>query len=282
MAGTLFLTATPIGNLKDITLRAIEVLKEADLIACEDTRVTLKLLNHYNIKKKLISFHKFNQGKKTNYLISLLKEGKNIALVSDRGTPGIQDPGEYLASKCIEENIRISPVPGACAFISALICSGISTARFKFYGYLPHKEKERVVVLKEIKFNKDTIILYEAPHKIRKTLKDLYSALGGRKICLAKELTKIFEEITHGNLNDIIEKMNENNKTIKGEYTIIIEGDKVKPQTDLKSVKDAIITQYKKLNSKELIKKISQEFGISKNIVYKTYLEIVKYDKKNN
>lgn len=278
--GTLFLVATPIGNLEDITFRAIKVLKEVDLIACEDTRTTLKLLNHYNIKNKLTSFHEFNQSKKTNLIISLLKDGKNIALVSDAGTPGIQDPGEELVSRSIKEKIKVTPIPGACAFVSALISSGFSTSSFTFYGYLPHKEKNRTAILNEIKNNSGTSILYESPHKLNKTLNDLGKFLEDRKICIAREITKIFEEIKQGNIKDFIEKITINPKT-KGEHTIIIEGKKDK-KLEPEKLKEILKKYFKKISSRELIKKMSAEYGFPKNLVYKTYLEMNKFEKNND
>ena len=210
--GTLYIVATPIGNLEDITLRAIKILKEVDLIAAEDTRHTLKLLNHLNIAKPLISYHRHNEDVKTEILIQELKKGKNIALVSDAGTPGICDPGEDVIKKCIEEKISIVPIPGSCAMINALICSGLDTKEFTFIGFLPLNKKNRKEKLEEIKNTDKTIILYEAPHKLEKTLKDLKIILENRKIVLARELTKIHEEFIRENLDDLIEKA----KDIKG------------------------------------------------------------------
>ena len=204
--GVLYIVATPIGNLDDITLRAINILKEVDLIAAEDTRHSLKLLNHLEISKPLISYHRHNETIKTDILIKELKSGKNIALISDAGTPGISDPGEEVVRKCIEENIKIVPIPGACAMVNALICSGIDTKEFTFLGFLPLNKKNRNIKLEEIKNSNKTLILYEAPHKIKATLNDLKEILGDREIVLAREITKIHEEFIRGNINDLIEK----------------------------------------------------------------------------
>ena len=205
--GVLYLVATPIGNLEDITLRAINILKEADLIAAEDTRHTLKLLNHLNISKPMISYHRHNEEFRCETLINKLKEGKNIALVSDAGTPGISDPGEEIVRRCINENINVVPIPGACAMINALISSGISTKEFCFFCFLPLNKKNRKEKLSEIKDINKTIILYEAPHKIKNTLEDLKDVLDdNRRVVLAREITKIHEEFIRGNIDDLLKK----------------------------------------------------------------------------
>ena len=229
MSGTLYIVATPIGNLEDITLRAIRILKEVDLIAAEDTRHTLKLLNHLEISKPLISYHRHNEEIRKEEIIEKLLEGKNIALVSDAGTPGICDPGEAVIKKCIEENINIIPIPGACAFVNALICSGINTKEFCFLGFLPLNKNNRKEKLNEIKKQEKTVILYEAPHKLKETLKDLKEILEDRKIVLARELTKIHEEFIRKDINELIE-ISEN---IKGEIVLIIEGTKLKEENNL-------------------------------------------------
>ena len=206
--GILYLVATPIGNLDDITLRAINTLKEVDLIAAEDTRHTLKLLNHLEISKPMISYHRHNEEFRCEYLIKELKEGKNIALVSDAGTPGISDPGEEIVKECIKEKVKIVPIPGACAMVNALICSGIDTKEFCFYGFLPLNKKNRKEKLEEIKDINKTVILYEAPHKIKNTLEDLEKILDmDRKIVLAREITKIHEEFIRGNIDEVLSKV---------------------------------------------------------------------------
>ena len=199
MNGKLYLVATPIGNLEDITLRALRILKEVDYIAAEDTRNTLKLLNHFEISKPLISYHRHNEETKSDRLIEKLNNGENIALVSDAGTPGISDPGEVIAKRAIEENIEVIPIPGACAAINALIASGLNTKEFVFFGFLPLNKKLRKEKLDEINKSEKTIIIYEAPHKMKNTLTDLKNILNNRKIVLARELTKIHEEFIRSN-----------------------------------------------------------------------------------
>ena len=199
--GELYIVATPIGNLEDITLRAINILKKVDLIAAEDTRHTLKLLNHLEISKPLISYHRHNEELRVDLLIEKLEEGQNIALVSDAGTPGICDPGEEIIKKCIEKQIKVIPIPGACAMVNALICSGLDTSEFTFIGFLPLNKKLRKNKLEEIEKSNKTIILYEAPHKLKNTLKDLKEVINDRKIVLAREITKIHEEFIRGSID---------------------------------------------------------------------------------
>ena len=193
MSGKLYLIATPIGNLEDITLRALRILKEVDLIAAEDTRHTLKLLNHFEISKPLISYYKQIENEKSEILIEKLLEGKNIGLVSDAGTIGISDPGEVIVRQAIKNNIEIIPIPGACAFVNALITSGMNTENFKFIGFLPVNKTEKKEILKNIKYETSTLIFYEAPHKLKITLSTIYEEFGDRRCCLAKEITKIHE-----------------------------------------------------------------------------------------
>lgn len=219
MSGKLYLVATPIGNLEDITLRAIRVLKEVDIIASEDTRQTLKLLNHFEIKKSLISFHRHSSDERMNEIIEKLKKEKDVAIVSDAGTPVISDPGEEIVKMAIDENIEIIPIPGPCALITALIASGIDAKSFSFLGFLPLNKKLRKEKLDEIKFAKNTIVLYEAPHKLKETLKDLSRFTGDRKIVLARELTKIYEEFISGTADELLEKVQEP----RGEFVVIVE-----------------------------------------------------------
>ena len=270
--GTLYLVATPIGNLDDITLRAIKVLKEADLIAAEDTRHTLKLLNHLEISKPMISYHRHNEEFRCDYLIKELKEGKNTALVSDAGTPGISDPGEEIVKECIKENIKIVPIPGACAMVNALITSGISTKEFCFYGFLPLNKKNRKEKLEEIKDMNKTVILYEAPHKIKNTLEDLEKILDkGRKVVLAREITKIHEEFIRGTINELLEK----SENLKGEMVLIIEGNDKEKENALCNL--SIEEHYKYyqeqgLEKKEIIKKIAKDRNVNKNEIYKLFI----------
>ena len=269
--GVLYVVATPIGNLEDITLRAINILKEVDLIAAEDTRHTLKLLNHLNISKTLISYHRHNENIKTDILIKELKQGKNIALVSDAGTPGICDPGEEVIKKCIEEDIKVISIPGPCALINALICSGLDTKEFVFIGFLSLNKKNRKEKLKEIENITKTIILYEAPHKLEKTLKDLKEIIGNRKIVLARELTKIHEEYIREDINSLMEKA----KDIKGEIVLIIEGAEKKEESDLLELSLEEHYEYYKqkgLNKKEIIKQIAKDRNVNKNEIYQKFL----------
>lgn len=219
--GTLYLVATPIGNLDDITYRAVKILSGVDLIAAEDTRKTKFLLDHYNIQKELVSYFAFNEAKRTPELIEKLKQGVSIAIVSDAGTPGISDPAYRLVRASIDEGINIIPIPGASAFISALIASGLPTESFVFEGFLPHK-KGRKTKLEELSKDTRTIILYESPHRILKLLNELLTSLGERKIVVARELTKKFEEIFRGSTSEAINHFS--SKSIKGEFVLVISG----------------------------------------------------------
>lgn len=271
--GILYIVATPIGNLEDITLRAIRILKEVDLIAAEDTRHTLKLLNHLDISKPMISYHRHNEEVRVEVLIKELKEGKSIAVVSDAGTPGICDPGETIIKKCIEENIKIVPIPGACAMINALIVSGIDTGEFTFLGFLPLNKKNRKNKIEEIKNSNKTIILYEAPHKIKNTLNDLKDILENRKIVIAREITKIHEEYIRGTVENILKIVDK----LKGEMIIIIE----KNEKDIKedNFNDLTLEEHYELynkhgfDKKEIIKKIARDRKVSKNEIYKFFID---------
>lgn len=274
MSGILYLVATPIGNLEDITLRALRILKEVDLIAAEDTRQTLKLLNHYEINKPLISYHRHNEETKSEILIEKLRNGENIALVSDAGTPGICDPGEEVIKKAIEDNIEVIPIPGACAMINALIVSGISTKEFEFLGFLPLNKKLRRQKLKEIEKSNRTIIIYEAPHKMKTTLDDLKEILKDRKIVLARELTKIHEEFIRKSIDELLSEID----TIKGEMILIIEGNKIETEGyknfDEISLEDHYkLYEEKGLNKKEIIKQIAKDRNVNKNEIYMYFLE---------
>ena len=270
--GTLYIVATPIGNLEDITLRAINILKKVDLIAAEDTRHTLKLLNHLEISKPLVSYHRHNEEIRCDHLIEELKQGKNVALVSDAGTPGICDPGEEIIKKSIEEKIKIVPIPGACAMINALIVSGISTKEFIFLGFLPLNKKNRKEKLEEIEKARKTIILYEAPHKLKNTLKDLKLILGERKIVLAREITKIHEEYIRENIETLIEKAED----LKGEIVLIIEGNKKIEENNIKNLsleEHYKIYEKQGLDKKEIIKKIAKDREVNKNEIYQYFMK---------
>ena len=271
--GILYIVATPIGNLDDITLRAIKILQKVDIIAAEDTRHTLKLLNHLEISKPMISYHRHNEETKSDLLIEKLQEGQNIALVSDAGTPGICDPGEEVIKKCIEFGIKIVPIPGACAMINSLICSGIDTKEFIFLGFLSLNKKLRKNKLEEIEKNNKTIIIYEAPHKLETTLKDLKQILDeNRKIVLAREITKIHEEFIRGNIDDLIEI----SPNIKGEIVLIIEGNSNSSEEN--KLNELNIEEHYKfyesqgLSKKDIIKRIAKDRNVSKNEIYQQFI----------
>ena len=274
MNGKLYIVATPIGNLEDITLRALRILKEVDLIAAEDTRQTLKLLNHFEISKPLISYHRHNEDIKSNILIEKLKNGENIALVSDAGTPGICDPGEEVIKKAIEENIEVIPIPGACALINALIASGLNTSEFLFLGFLPLNKKLRKEKFEEIKKSEKTIIIYEAPHKMKNTLQDLKEVINDRKIVLSRELTKIHEEFIRKNINELLDNID----NLKGEMILIIEGNKKEKKEENELNFLSIEEHYKYYekqgyDKKEIIKKIAKDRNVNKNEIYMKFIK---------
>ena len=274
MNGKLYIVATPIGNLEDITIRALKILKEVDLIAAEDTRQTLKLLNHFEISKPLISYHRHNEDIKSNILIEKLKNGENIALVSDAGTPGICDPGEEVIKKAIEENIEVIPIPGACALINALIVSGLNTSEFLFLGFLPLNKKLRKEKFEEIKKSEKTIIIYEAPHKMKNTLQDLKDVINDRKIVLSRELTKIHEEFIRKNINELLDNID----NLKGEMILIIEGNKKEKNEENELNFLSIEEHYKYYekqgyDKKEIIKKIAKDRNVNKNEIYMKFIK---------
>ena len=276
MLGKLYLVATPIGNLEDITFRAINTLKEVDIIAAEDTRHTLKLLNHYEISKPLISYHRHNEDVKSDVLISKLLEGQNIAVVTDAGTPGISDPGEEIVKEAIKNSIEVIPIPGACALINALIVSGLNTKSFAFYGFLPLNKKNREDALNKIKKENKTVILYEAPHKILKTLQDILNFIGDVNCVLAKEITKIHEEYNRGKISEIIDKLSEK-ESIKGEYVLLLDLNLcITKETD-DIVNKSIEEQYnyyklQGLEKKEIIKRIAKNKNVPRNEIYKQFI----------
>ena len=276
--GTLYLCATPIGNLGDITERVLETLREVDLIAAEDTRNTLRLLNHFEIKKPLTSYHEYNKYTKADELISKLQRGQNIAVVTDAGTPAISDPGEVIAAKCIEQGIRVTSLPGACALITALTMSGMPARRFCFEGFLPTDKKERRYILTQLQREERTTILYEAPHHLRGTLKELYEALGDRRITLCRELTKKFEEALPLTLRASLDYYEENEP--RGEYVLVLAGaDRSKLQEDQrKSFEGMTLEEHmalytdQGLDRKEAMKKVAADRGVSKREIYKELL----------
>ncbi|MBE7028465.1 MAG: 16S rRNA (cytidine(1402)-2'-O)-methyltransferase [Ruminococcaceae bacterium] len=273
--GILYLVATPIGNLGDITLRALETLKNVDVIAAEDTRRTMSLLSHLDIKKQVTSYYKHNTKTKGEYLISLLNEGKNIALVSDAGTPAISDPGEDLVKLCIENNIRVVPIPGATAFVSALICSGFSTSAFTFCGFLSTINKQRKEQLASFKDHTETLIFYEAPHKLKKSLSDFYEYFGDRKIAICRELTKVYEEIKQTTLCEAVKFYNENEP--RGEFVLIIDGkEKTKGDEFLNNLPLKEHINYymnQGIQKKDALKCVARDRGVSKRDVYNADLD---------
>jgi len=272
--GMLYLCATPIGNLGDITARVLETLQSADLIAAEDTRGSLKLLNHFGIKTALTSCHEYNKYDKAKTLIEKMRQGLNIALITDAGTPCISDPGETLVAMCIEEGIRVSSLPGPAACITALTLSGLSTRRFCFEAFLPPDKKQRRRILDELKTETRTIIIYEAPHHLKATLSELYDTLGDRRSALCRELTKRFEDVQHISLSEAVSYYNENEP--RGEYVLVIEGrdedDLIREQR--RSWEDISIAdhvaQYEAqgMDHKAALKQVSLDRGIPKREVY--------------
>lgn len=271
--GKLYIVATPIGNLEDITLRAINTLKSVDLIIAEDTRHSLKLLNHLEISKPMISYHRHNEEVKYEKILEKIKEGQDVALISDAGTPIISDPGEIIVKEAIKENIEVIPVPGACAAITALMAGGVDTKKFIFYGFLSLNKKLRKKELEEIQSESRTMILYEAPHKLKNTLEDFKKYIPERNIVVARELTKIHEEFIRGTVDEILDKIQEP----KGEYIIIINANdnQVEEESSLNSL--TLEEHYKfyelqGLDKKEIIKKIAKDRNVSKNEIYMHFI----------
>ena len=278
MAGKLYLCATPIGNLEDITFRVIRTLKEADVIAAEDTRNSIKLLNHFEIKTPLTSYHEFNKYDKAKVLVSRILSGEKVALITDAGTPGISDPGEELVKQCYEAGIEVTSLPGAAACITALTLSGLSTRRFAFEAFLPSDKKEKAAILEELKTETRTIIIYEAPHRLKKTIDELFSALGNRRMTVVKELTKLHENVFLTNFLEALAYYEENEP--RGEFVMVIEGKKIE---ELKKEKEASFNEMdinehmklymdKGMDKKEAMKAVAVDRGIPKREVYKTLL----------
>lgn len=279
MSGMLYLCATPIGNLEDITYRVLRILKEADMIAAEDTRNSIKLLNHFEIKTPMTSYHEYNKYEKGRYLIEQMQEGKNIALITDAGTPGISDPGEELVAMCYEAGIPVTSLPGPAACITALTISGLPTRRFAFEAFLPSDKKERAVILEELKRETRTIILYEAPHRLVKTLEELSENLGDRKISLCRELTKKHETVFRGSLAEAVSWYKENPP--KGECVMVLEGrsreemeQEARQQWEdmpLEAHMEHYMSQG--IDKKEAMKLVAKDRGISKRDVYQALLK---------
>lgn len=280
MSGAIYLVATPIGNLEDITIRALNTLRNADIIAAEDTRQTLKLLNHFEIKKPLISYHEHNQKESGEKLVAEALEGKNIALVTDAGTPGISDPGEGIVKLAIEQGVKIFLIPGAAALIYGLVVSGISTARFVFEGFLPTDKKGKKERLMNLKNEEKTIIFYEAPHKLIRTLQDMYDNFGDRKIAMCRELTKKYEEIIRCSLSEAIKMYNE--KKPLGEYVIVMEG-KSKSELEMEKQQEfdkLTIEEHIRnyinngMDKKDAVKAVAKDRNMPKSEIYKHGLEL--------
>lgn len=274
----LYLCATPIGNLGDMSNRILDTLREVDLIAAEDTRNSIKLLNHFEIKTPMTSYHEYNKYDKAAELIKKMQEGLNVALITDAGTPAISDPGEVLVKMCHESGIKVTSLPGPCACITALTLSGLPTRRFAFEAFLPSDKKERRVILEELKSESRTIIIYEAPHHLKNTLGELFEALGNRKITLCRELTKKFEDIMPVTLEEAITYYNENEP--KGEYVLVIEGksyeekraEEVLKWEEISIEEHMKIYEAKGLDKKEAMKAVAKDRGVSKREIYEYLL----------
>lgn len=279
MSGMLYLCATPIGNLEDITYRVLRILKEVDLIAAEDTRNSIKLLNHFEIKTPMTSYHEYNKYEKGRYLVEQMQEGKNIALITDAGTPGISDPGEELVAMCYEAGIPVTSLPGPAACITALTISGLPTRRFAFEAFLPSDKKERALILEELKRETRTIILYEAPHRLVKTLEELSENLGDRKISLCRELTKKHETVFRGSLAEAVSWYRENPP--KGECVMVL-GGRSREEMEQEARQqwedmplEAHMEHYMSqgIDKKEAMKLVAKDRGISKRDVYQALLK---------
>ncbi|HBT20732.1 MAG TPA: 16S rRNA (cytidine(1402)-2'-O)-methyltransferase [Peptococcaceae bacterium] len=278
MSGTLYICSTPIGNMEDITLRALRVFKEVDLIAAEDTRTAKKLLNHYEINTPVTSYHEHNEKNKAPKIIELLLEGRNIALISEAGTPGISDPGYELIREAVNHGIKITVIPGPSALISGLVVSGLPMDRFAFEGFLPRKRSQRRQILENLKNEPRTLIFYESPHRLEETLEDMKEIFNDRRAVLARELTKIYEEILRGNLGELLAAVRE--KGARGEYVLVVEGAKEQDQTgeieewQFLGVKEHVKLLVKKGYTKaEAVKEAARLRGLPKGDVYKYVTE---------
>ncbi len=279
MSGTLYLCATPIGNLEDITFRVLRTLKEVDLIAAEDTRNSIKLLNHFEIKTPMTSYHEFNKIEKAYQLVDKLKSGMNIALITDAGTPGISDPGEDIVRICYEEGVPVTSLPGAAACITALTMSGRPTRRFAFEAFLPRDKKERADVIEELKNETRTIIIYEAPHHLIKTVTELYEALGDRELTVCRELTKKHENKMQTTFSQLLEYSRENEP--RGEYVLIICGrsrDEMKKEQqkswEAMSIEEHMqIYESQGIDHKDAMKRVAKDRGVSKRDIYQALLK---------
>lgn len=278
MAGILYLCATPIGNLGDMTPRVVETLRDVDLIAAEDTRNSIKLLNHFEIRTSMTSYHEYNKVEKAEYLVAQLEQGKNVALITDAGTPAISDPGEVLVAKCHEAGIRVTSLPGAAACITALTLSGLSTRRFCFEAFLPADKKEKAEILAELKEESRTIILYEAPHHLVRTLEELFHTLGDRRLTLCRELTKKFETVIPTTIKDALALYE--TEEPRGEYVLVIEGKSLKQKKEERreswqsmSIEEHMAYyEQEGLDEKSAMKQVAKDRGVPKRDIYQYLL----------
>jgi len=273
-SGILYVVSTPIGNLEDITLRALRVLKEVDLVAAEDTRRTRQLLTHYGIQKPLISYHEHNQRMREDRLLEKLREGKNVALVTDAGTPGISDPGEPLIRRAIREKIPLIPVPGPAAAMAALSISGLPTDRFLFYGFLPAKSSARKKVLEGLRKRPETLVFYESPRRLPALLKEALEILGDRQVAVAREITKIFEETLRGTLAEVLEKIGK--EEVKGEITVVLAGNTEREAVDSPAIREALreCLEDSGVSWKDAVERVAEELGVAKREVYREALKM--------
>jgi 16S rRNA (cytidine1402-2'-O)-methyltransferase len=274
--GVLYVVSTPIGNLEDITLRALRVLREVDLIAAEDTRRTRQLLTHYGIRKPLISYHDFNRRMREKTLLQELREGKSIALVTDAGTPGISDPGEELVLGAIQESIPLIPIPGPAALISALSVSGLPTESFLFYGFLPSRAAARKKWLASLKDRPETLVFYESPRRVGSLLQDAAQILGDRRVVVAREMTKVYEEVYRGSVSEVLERLGE--EEVKGEVTIILEGCPLPPKAEASSIVEALkyYSRDRGLSMRESVHRVAEDLKVSRRQVYQESLKVKK------
>jgi 16S rRNA (cytidine1402-2'-O)-methyltransferase len=273
-SGILYVVSTPIGNLEDITLRALRVLKEVDLVAAEDTRRTRQLLTHYGIQKPLISYHEHNERRREDTLLEELREGKNVALVTDAGTPGISDPGEPLIRRAIREKITLVPIPGPAAAMAALSIGGLPTDRFLFYGFLPAKSSARKKMLDGLRKRPETLVFYESPRRLPALLKEAREILGDRQVAVAREITKVFEETWRGSLDEVLEKIGK--EEVKGEVTVVIAGNTNKEAIDSQTIRETLQECQKNsgVSWKDAVERVAEELGVGKREVYREALKM--------
>lgn len=265
--GILYLIPTPIGNMDDLTFRSVKVLKEVDVLFCEDTRETGQLLSYLEIKVKMVPNHNFNESKNLGKIIEYLNDGKKVGLVSDRGTPVVSDPGWEIVREVIEKGFEVIPLPGANALIPALIASGIESTPFMFYGFLNSKEEKRKKELKTLRDLESTLIFYESPHRIYETVNNIHEVMGNRRICISREISKKFEEHIRGNITDVLPKI----ENLKGEIVIILEKNKEKRVFSEDDIKKHVDYYSNEMSNKEAIKKVAEELNMNKNEVYRKY-----------